>query len=136
MDLNNLPFLKMVKNKEVRTRREVNNFNDSIKDHGCKMIPFNISFEDLGFGDWILYPHAYKANTCIGYCSHVKNHHENLLMRYYKENLQNETQCDHCWFTCCRPKAFKTLEIFYYETEDVIARKNMTDMIVSSCSCM
>lgn len=136
MDLDKLPFLKMMKNKESRIRREINNGNDSINDNGCKMIPFNLSFDDIGFGDWILYPHEYEANTCLGYCSHVKNHHENLIMKYFKESKQNETQCDHCWFTCCKPKTFQTLEIFYLESEGIIARTNLTDMVVSSCSCM
>ena len=136
MDLHNLPFLKMMKNKEVRMRREIH--NDTIKDNGCKIVPFNVSFDDpeLGFGSWIIYPPVYQANTCVGYCSHVNNHHEYLLSKLSNVSRKNETQCNNCWFTCCKPKAYKTLEIFYWEKENVVTRKNLTDMIVASCSCM
>ncbi len=48
--------------------------------YGCELRRVNISFDDLGWGDNIVYPRHVEANYCIGNCQHPPGGYADVRM--------------------------------------------------------
>lgn len=132
-DEHNMPFLKVKQHldRHHRKRRSEN----SEKVETCKPVPFTVSFDNIGFGDFIEYPKTYQANVCNGYCLRAPNHYETMLDLVFERNKTLEQVHGRCWATCCRPKTYRALRLFYREGNNTIVDRQMVNMVVTSCSC-
>jgi hypothetical protein len=102
----------------------------------CDVIPFNITFREIGMEDWIEAPLSFEAGFCSGTCKGVRSYYEFLMTQVFLHNQTMEEQYGRCWETCCKPREYEYLTILHAENDNTFALRNMTNMVVKSCACI
>ncbi|RWS01924.1 Transforming growth factor beta like domain containing protein-like protein [Dinothrombium tinctorium] len=101
------------------------------KNAECCKQPLCISFEEIGWDDWIIYPKGFNANYCVGKCSspYLMMHAQaSFLIKEYKFSSENRLIS-----RCCRMSSLKMLVINY---ENRVITKKLPQMIVEECGCL
>ncbi|XP_044741779.1 growth/differentiation factor 8 [Chrysoperla carnea] len=121
-----------------RNRRHNMNCNPDAKE--CCRENLYISFKDIGWSDWIIFPSGYNAYFCRGSCTSaaavtVSGSHYNSIIRAYlyqgvPENLRLEL------LPCCTATQFQPLQLLYMDNNNTITLKMLPNMIVESCGCL
>lgn len=121
------PLLTAGRVEERRTRnvREVSSSE-------CGVVPFRISFREMGLDRWIVHPVSFDARFCEGPCDEQRGHHEYLLGLLLG---REESQGGRCWATCCRPSRYGAIHLIHLEKDNTFALRVMTNMIVEECAC-
>ncbi|XP_042552237.1 nodal homolog [Dipodomys spectabilis] len=101
----------------------------------CRKVKFQVDFNLIGWGSWIIYPKQYNAYRCEGECPnpvgeefHPTNHAyiQSLLKRYQPHRVPS---------TCCAPVKTKPLSMLYVDNGRVLLEHH-EDMIVEECGCL
>ncbi|XP_049645151.1 nodal homolog [Suncus etruscus] len=101
----------------------------------CRRVKFQVDFNLIGWGSWIIYPKQYNAYRCEGVCPnpvgeefHPTNHAyiQSLLKRYQPHRVPS---------TCCAPVKTKPLSMLYVDNGRVLLDHHK-DMIVEECGCL
>ncbi|XP_007120885.1 nodal homolog [Physeter macrocephalus] len=101
----------------------------------CRKVKFQVDFNLIGWGSWIIYPKQYNAYRCEGECPnpvgeefHPTNHAyiQSLLKRYQPHRVPS---------TCCAPVKTKPLSMLYVDNGRVLLDHHR-DMIVEECGCL
>uniref|UniRef100_A0A8D2DNQ0 Nodal growth differentiation factor n=1 Tax=Sciurus vulgaris TaxID=55149 RepID=A0A8D2DNQ0_SCIVU len=101
----------------------------------CRKVKFQVDFNLIGWGSWIIYPKQYNAYRCEGECPnpvgeefHPTNHAyiQSLLKRYQPHRVPS---------TCCAPVKTKPLSMLYVDNGRVLLEHHK-DMIVEECGCL
>ncbi|XP_021505065.1 nodal homolog [Meriones unguiculatus] len=101
----------------------------------CRRVKFQVDFNLIGWGSWIIYPKQYNAYRCEGECPnpvgeefHPTNHAyiQSLLKRYQPHRVPS---------TCCAPVKTKPLSMLYVDNGRVLLEHHK-DMIVEECGCL
>nr|XP_012618066.1 nodal homolog isoform X1 [Microcebus murinus] len=101
----------------------------------CRKVKFQVDFNLIGWGSWIIYPKHYDAYRCEGECPnpvgeefHPTNHAyiQSLLKRYQPHRVPS---------TCCAPVKTKPLSMLYVDNGRVLLDRH-EDMVVEECGCL
>ncbi|XP_066205136.1 nodal homolog [Saccopteryx leptura] len=101
----------------------------------CRKVKFQVDFNLIGWGAWIIYPKQYNAYRCEGECPnpvgeefHPTNHAyiQSLLKRYQPHRVPS---------TCCAPVKTRPLSMLYVDNGRVLLDHHK-DMIVEECGCL
>nr|XP_044993612.1 nodal homolog [Jaculus jaculus] len=101
----------------------------------CRKVKFQVDFNLIGWGSWIIYPKQYNAYRCEGECPnpvgeefHPTNHAyiQSLLKRYQPHRVPS---------TCCAPVKTKPLSMLYVDNGRVLLEHHK-DMVVEECGCL
>ncbi|XP_003928684.1 nodal homolog [Saimiri boliviensis] len=101
----------------------------------CRKVKFQVDFNLIGWGSWIIYPKQYNAYRCEGECPnpvgeefHPTNHAyiQSLLKRYQPHRVPSP---------CCAPVKTKPLSMLYVDNGRVLLDHHK-DMIVEECGCL
>ncbi|XP_062959517.1 nodal homolog [Cynocephalus volans] len=101
----------------------------------CRKVKFQVDFNLIGWGSWIIYPKQYNAYRCEGECPnpvgeefHPTNHAyiQSLLKRYQPHRVPS---------TCCAPVKTKPLSMLYVDNGRVLLDHHK-DMVVEECGCL
>nr|XP_045370162.1 nodal homolog [Camelus bactrianus] len=101
----------------------------------CRKVKFQVDFNLIGWGSWIIYPKQYNAYRCEGECPnpvgeefHPTNHAyiQSLLKRYQPYRVPS---------TCCAPVKTRPLSMLYMDNGRVLLDHHK-DMIVEECGCL
>ncbi|KAM5237287.1 nodal homolog [Ctenodactylus gundi] len=101
----------------------------------CRKVKFQVDFNLIGWGSWIIYPKQYNAYRCEGECPnpvgeefHPTNHAyiQSLLKRYQPHRVPS---------TCCAPVKTKPLSMLYVDNGRVLLEHHQ-DMVVEECGCL
>ncbi|CAK8686214.1 unnamed protein product [Clavelina lepadiformis] len=109
--------------------------NPSIPPH-CRRVDFEIDFEAIGWGDWIVYPKRYNAFRCEGQCKHPVSQEQGRPSNhaYMQSLLSSHDPTLGIPQPCCVPTALKSLSILYYE-DGYVKQRDHEDMTVAECGC-
>lgn len=118
-----------------RVRRRAFDCSASIKGPCCKQ-RFYVSFQEIGWDDWILAPPGYYANYCRGECSGIYHtpdmfgsFHTHFIDQYRKlEKIEGLKQC-------CAPTRFSSMSLIYLNEDDKIIKRDLPKMVVEECGC-
>lgn len=99
----------------------------------CTKRDLSINFEDLGWSQWIVFPHTYNAFMCEGRCptpvgwTFDPTNHSILqsLARLKNKNIPRP---------CCAPTQLDSISMMYYENDELVVRHHK-EMKVDSCGC-
>ncbi|XP_042864805.1 inhibin beta B chain-like [Penaeus japonicus] len=101
----------------------------------CKQELF-ISFNELGWDDWIIAPRGYKANYCKGSCDSVyrtpdsfTNFHAHVL-----EELRRNRPAG-ALTQCCAPTKLSPMSLIYLDEYSNIIKRDVPRMVVEECGC-
>ncbi|KAL9986521.1 hypothetical protein ACROYT_G000684 [Oculina patagonica] len=103
----------------------------------CQRRKLDISFEDLGWDEWVIAPRKYTAYYCAGTCdtqhySKIKTNHARIqLFLSQRESYLADPPC-------CVPDKLGSISMLFYgrpgESDYVL--KEMNDFVVESCACL
>jgi len=138
------PFIVIDTYAQRKHSRQKRNINCSSGTTECCREKLYISFAEIGWDDWILFPKGYDAYFCRGSCTSAASvtlsaaHHANVIRKV----LFNKKQNGHGGgkqlelIPCCTATQFSSLQLFYMDSNNTATQKTLPNMIVSSCGCM
>lgn len=99
---------------------------------GCSKYVWYVSFQEMGWNNFILAPSGFMSFRCKGSCftpiiSPFTNHA--LLKFMYQETYTYLRK------PCCVPDTMKPLTIMYIDNKQNVVIKMYEDMIVDGCGC-
>ncbi|XP_039273453.2 nodal homolog 3-A-like [Styela clava] len=101
----------------------------------CRKVPFEVDFDKIGWGEWIIYPKRYQAFRCEGMCNFSTMQNMKTTNHAYVQSIHALTRPDLGIPTpCCVPTKLKPLSLLYFENGEVVQRDH-EDMIVEECGC-
>ncbi|XP_074643124.1 inhibin beta A chain-like [Tubulanus polymorphus] len=136
----NKPFLviNLEKSEKRRTRRSENCNAEST---GCCLEQWYVSFEEIGWSDWILKPAGYSANNCRGSC-HIPSNRINRLgqivhSRARQSMAMNESNPVRraAILPCCTPSKMRSMAAITTNYDGSIRKTILPNMIAESCRC-
>ena len=104
------------------------------KHEKCQMYDFEVDFDFIGWGQWIIHPKHFNSRFCYGECpspvdtKYKPTNHAMLqtLMRQKRPRLAPPT--------CCVPIKLRPLSMLYFEYDEIVVRHH-ENMIADECGC-
>nr|XP_005995651.1 PREDICTED: bone morphogenetic protein 8B [Latimeria chalumnae] len=100
----------------------------------CKRHELYISFQELGWMDWVIAPRGYSAYYCEGECSFPLDSCMNATNHAVVQSLVHLMKPEAVPKPCCAPTKLNPITVLYYDNNNVILKKKR-NMIVKSCGC-
>ena len=111
---------------------EEGNTADNSEIEPCSLKSWYVTFEELGWGDWIVTPRGVNANYCEGSCSIDRNMTNHAFIkkvyreRYHRYDLPEAN---------CVPTRIHPMSILF-STNGTIFLKKMPEMKAEACGCL
>uniref|UniRef100_A0A8C4YMC3 TGF-beta family profile domain-containing protein n=1 Tax=Gopherus evgoodei TaxID=1825980 RepID=A0A8C4YMC3_9SAUR len=90
-----------------------------------------VSFQDIGWSDWVIAPNSYYMKFCEGSCPHnykPASMHAQIKARMH--TLSKETPAP-----CCVPAGYDPMVLMHYNGDGRLVSTLFEDMIVTTCHC-
>ncbi|XP_074152631.1 nodal homolog [Sminthopsis crassicaudata] len=101
----------------------------------CRRVRFQVDFNLIGWGSWVIYPKQYEAFRCEGECPNPMEERFSPTNHAYIQSLLKFYQPHQVPSTCCAPVKTKALSMLYLENGKVLLDHHK-DMIVEECGCL
>ncbi|XP_060089095.1 growth/differentiation factor 15 [Heteronotia binoei] len=124
--------LEVATRERVRVRRARQLGEECGKGEGkCCLRSLKVSFEDIGWSDWVVAPSSYSMKFCEGSCpQNYKPASIHAQIKYRLHSLSGETPAP-----CCVPAAYEPMVVMHYGSEGKLVTQLFQDMIVTRCHC-
>ena len=129
----------------TRKRRALNNqwnfapasvpFRGPIANGKCQRRTLYVSFQNLGWTDWVIAPEGYSAFFCNGDCSFPLEKSMNATNHAIVQTLVNLMNPSTVPKPCCSPTKLKSISVLYFDESNDVVLKKYQDMVVKSCGC-
>ncbi|XP_074908537.1 bone morphogenetic protein 6 [Buteo buteo] len=113
----------------------VTDYNSSDLKTACRKHELYVSFQDLGWQDWIIAPKGYAANYCDGECSFPLNAHMNATNHAIVQTLVHLMNPDYVPKPCCAPTKLNAISVLYFDDNSNVILKKYRNMVVRACGC-
>ncbi|XP_010006517.1 PREDICTED: growth/differentiation factor 15 [Chaetura pelagica] len=100
-------------------------------DGKCCLKTLQVSFQDIGWSDWIIAPNSYHMRFCQGSCPHnykAASMHAQIQARVHALSKATPPPC-------CVPAAYDPMVLMHYDGEGRLVSTLFEDMLVTSCHC-
>ncbi|XP_069779181.1 bone morphogenetic protein 2-like [Narcine bancroftii] len=118
--------------KEVRIRRESYPEDCQRNQIRCCRRSLHVSFEEIGWSDWIKAPLSYNAFYCDGTCPYK---YKIATMHTLIKSKMNRLSNGAIPAPCCVPASYEPLTLLHFNSNDKLILTAFDDMIVSRCHC-
>ncbi|XP_059844540.1 bone morphogenetic protein 4-like [Hypanus sabinus] len=118
--------------KEIRTRRESYTEDCQRSQIHCCRRSLHVSFEEIGWSDWIRAPLSYNAFYCDGTCP-LK--YKLATMHTLIKSKMHELSDGAIPAPCCVPASYEPLTLLHFNSNDKLVLTAFDNMIVSKCHC-
>ena len=140
----NSPMFKESINYEIKLRmKKIKEKSDDV--YGCELRHLNISFEELGWTDQIVYPRYVEANYCVGNCQHPPNRrikmnitpHAFIRSSFMRKKLKENSTAEFPvgLKPCCVPARLAPMSLLY-QINGTIYKTDLNEMKVEKCACL
>ncbi|XP_065609489.1 bone morphogenetic protein 6 [Cyrtonyx montezumae] len=121
--------------QDVSRVSAVTDYNSSDLKTACRKHELYVSFQDLGWQDWIIAPKGYAANYCDGECSFPLNAHMNATNHAIVQTLVHLMNPDYVPKPCCAPTKLNAISVLYFDDNSNVILKKYRNMVVRACGC-
>ncbi|XP_055111177.1 bone morphogenetic protein 8B isoform X2 [Symphalangus syndactylus] len=113
-------------------------FDDIHGSHGrqvCRRHELYVSFQDLGWLDWVIAPQGYSAYYCEGECSFPLDSCMNATNHAILQSLVHLMKPDAVPKACCAPTKLSATSVLYYDSSNNVILRKHRNMVVKACGC-
>ncbi|XP_054349813.1 bone morphogenetic protein 8B-like [Pongo pygmaeus] len=113
-------------------------FDDVHGSHGrqvCRRHELYVSFQDLGWLDWVIAPQGYSAYYCEGECSFPLDSCMNATNHAILQSLVHLMKPDAVPKACCAPTKLSATSVLYYDSSNNVILRKHRNMVVKACGC-
>ncbi|XP_044149782.1 bone morphogenetic protein 6 [Bufo gargarizans] len=121
--------------QDVSRVSSVTDYNSSDLKTACRKHELYVSFQDLGWQDWIIAPKGYAANYCGGECSFPLNAHMNATNHAIVQTLVHLMNPEYVPKPCCAPTKLNAISVLYFDDNSNVILKKYRNMVVRACGC-
>ncbi|XP_054743819.1 inhibin beta B chain [Anastrepha obliqua] len=134
------PFIMVDTQNRRRASRQKRGINCTDGVTECCREKLYISFDEIGWGDWIIQPRGYDAYFCRGSCGSVASvtqsatHHSAFLQKVALSR-RNRGSKPLELIPCCTAKQYSSLQLVFMDSNNTATQKTFPNMVVESCGC-
>ncbi|XP_067416949.1 growth/differentiation factor 15 [Emydura macquarii macquarii] len=97
----------------------------------CCLKSLKVSFQDIGWSDWVIAPNSYYMKFCEGACPHnYKPASMHAQIKAQMHTLSKVTPAP-----CCVPAAYDPMVLMHYNSDGRLVSTLFEDMLVTKCHC-
>ncbi|XP_075441858.1 bone morphogenetic protein 6 [Ascaphus truei] len=126
---------RYTQSQDVSRVSSVTDYNSSDLKTACRKHELYVSFQDLGWQDWIIAPKGYAANYCDGECSFPLNAHMNATNHAIVQTLVHLMNPEYVPKPCCAPTKLNPISVLYFDDNSNVILKKYRNMVVRACGC-
>ncbi|KAF4802696.1 bone morphogenetic protein 8A-like protein [Turdus rufiventris] len=101
----------------------------------CQRHELYVSFQDLGWLDWVIAPQGYSAYYCEGECVFPLDSCMNATNHAILQSLVHLMKPEAVPKACCAPTKLSATSVLYYDSNNNVILKKHRNMVVKSCGC-
>ncbi|XP_045404137.1 bone morphogenetic protein 8A [Lemur catta] len=101
----------------------------------CRRHELYVSFQDLGWLDWVIAPQGYSAYYCEGECSFPLDSCMNATNHAILQSLVHLMKPDAVPKACCAPTKLSATSVLYYDSSNNVILRKHRNMVVKACGC-
>ncbi|XP_021119082.1 bone morphogenetic protein 8B-like [Heterocephalus glaber] len=101
----------------------------------CRRHELYVSFQDLGWLDWVIAPKGYSAFYCEGECSFPLDSCMNATNHAILQSLVHLMKPDAVPKACCAPTKLSATSVLYYDSSNNVILRKHRNMVVKACGC-
>uniref|UniRef100_UPI00398EBFF3 nodal homolog 2-A-like n=1 Tax=Pristiophorus japonicus TaxID=55135 RepID=UPI00398EBFF3 len=124
--------------RHKRNRKErlnMGNTSSALRDQAlCHRMDMEVNFEQIGWGQWVIYPKTFNAYRCGGECPSPVDETFMPTNHAYMQSLLKSFHPERVPCTSCVPVKMSSLSMLYYKDWEVVLSHHK-DMIVEECGC-
>lgn len=102
----------------------------------CQVKDFEVDFNVIGWGRWIVHPKRFNAKMCKGICpspirEDLSPSNHAMLQGMMRTSGRGKKRVS---MPCCVPTKLAPQSMLYYEGDEIVVRHHK-DMVVEQCGC-
>ncbi|XP_066494421.1 bone morphogenetic protein 8B-like [Tiliqua scincoides] len=101
----------------------------------CRRHELYVSFQDLGWLDWVIAPQGYSAFYCEGECTFPLDSCMNATNHAILQSLVHLMKPEAVPKACCAPTKLSATSVLYYDSNNNVILKKHRNMVVKTCGC-
>ena len=101
----------------------------------CQRESMWVSFEDLGWSEWIIAPRAFQAYRCVGECPYPLGGRINSTNYAMLASMMNSVDPKNSPMPCCVPTSLGEISVLYLDNSNNVVLRNYDGMVVEGCGC-
>ncbi|XP_071108054.1 nodal homolog [Haliotis cracherodii] len=117
-----------------RRHRKNRRWNKAGKREGCHVYDFDVDFNTIGWGQWIIHPKRFNSKVCYGSCPSPIDIRYKPTNHAMLQSLMRTKRSNSAPVPCCVPTKLKALSMLYFEYDEIVVRHH-EDMIADECGC-